>query len=608
MAANTRGLANLTLVTKHFGDAPSLERTHVLLQRPVTPGVPNYSRPASMRTTSYVHPRNDRGGVGRSSVGSDSTPPDMVADEDGDDPASGDEDHQYHLHQSRLFDSFWQEGPFENMPYPALLESPSAPRRSENENSTPAPKEDEGPDPEGAQLNHVDSAWPLRGKSVSNAKAPPRYSLFPRETPSISSRPGSSRSSARPPLAPRTSSLSYHPSSQAPLLPPIASTSTLYLPLFSSSESPSPVSGNSLVPSPPPISPLNRHGQIWDTKSSSPYGSASYSLPATPQVAVQQHFRNHSLQLPDTQLPYPLTRGRSATCVPSYTSQLSAPTQPTTVFSARSSSGISSAVTSSAPSPLGTNFRFSHQRTSPLPSVKLTPVEVPTDDISPTNPIITGINTTNKSSRSNSKAKPPPRKTQIVSTSWIFPSVQDEFPTIPVAETVDLYTPITPQRIEKALPPPPPPHAGPLPPTPVARPNRRPAVPQRKPSVVSTSFMFPEQQDHPRSFFEHESDDENDGANGGSPSRKSRLKQMVRGLHHRRSQSDISKQQHRRDEVDEKLLRARAATAVSARAAALQQQINDADLEVMGGSASQSMLRRQRSEVFSFLLKGRRMH
>lgn len=606
MAANTRGLANLTLVTKHFGDAPSLERTHVLLQRPVTPGVPNYSRPASMKTTSYVHPRNDRGGVGRSSVGSDSTPPDMVADEDGDDPASGDEDHQYHLHQSRLFDSFWQEGPFENMPYPALLESPSAPRRPETEISAPAPKADDAPDPEGAQLNHVDSAWPLRGKSVSNAKAPPRYSLFPRETPTISSRPGSSRSSARPPLAPRSSSLSHHPSSQAPFLPPIASTSTLYLPLFSSSRSPSPVNGNRLVPSPPPISPLNRQGQIWDT-SSRPYGSASYSLPPTPQVAVQQHFRNHSLQLPETQLPYPLTRGRSATCVPSYTSGISAPTQYNTVFSAGPSSGISSAVTSSAPSPLGTNFRFSHQRTSPLPSVKLTPAEVPIDDISPTNPIITGIDTTNKSSRSNSKAKAPPRKTQIVSTSWIFPSVQDEFPIIPAAETAESNTPTTSRRFEKALPPPPP-HGGSLPTAPVARPNRRPSAPPRKPSVVSTSFMFPEQQDHPRSFFEYESDDENDGANGGSPSRKSRLKQMVRGLHHRRSQSDITKQQHRKDEADEKLSRARAATAVSARAAALQQQIDDADLEVMGGSAGQSMLRRQRSEVFSFLLKGRRMH
>ncbi|KAH9436674.1 hypothetical protein MCOR02_000344 [Pyricularia oryzae] len=512
MAANTRGLANLTLVTKHFGDAPSLERTHVLLQRPVTPGVPNYSRPASMKTTSYVHPRNDRGGVGRSSVGSDSTPPDMVADEDGDDPASGDEDHQYHLHQSRLFDSFWQEGPFENMPYPALLESPSAPRRPETEISAPAPKADDAPDPEGAQLNHVDSAWPLRGKS----------------------------------------------------------------------------------------------GQIWDT-SSRPYGSASYSLPPTPQVAVQQHFRNHSLQLPETQLPYPLTRGRSATCVPSYTSGISAPTQYNTVFSAGPSSGISSAVTSSAPSPLGTNFRFSHQRTSPLPSVKLTPAEVPIDDISPTNPIITGIDTTNKSSRSNSKAKAPPRKTQIVSTSWIFPSVQDEFPIIPAAETAESNTPTTSRRFEKALPPPPP-HGGSLPTVAVARPNRRPSAPPRKPSVVSTSFMFPEQQDHPRSFFEYESDDENDGANGGSPSRKSRLKQMVRGLHHRRSQSDITKQQHRKDEADEKLSRARAATAVSARAAALQQQINDADLEVMGGSAGQSMLRRQRSEVFSFLLKGRRMH
>ncbi|TLS21805.1 uncharacterized protein PpBr36_09423 [Pyricularia pennisetigena] len=606
MAANTRGLANLTLVTKHFGDAASLERSHVLLQRPVTPSVPNYSRPASMRTTSYVHPRNDRGGVGRSSVGSDSTPPDMVADEDGEDPASGDEDHQYHLHQSRLFDSFWQEGPFENMPYPALLESPSTPRRPENENNAPAPKADDTPDPEGAQLNHVDSAWPLRGKSVSNAKAPPRYSLFPRETPSISSRPGSSRSSARPPLAPRSSSLSHHPSSQAPLLPPIASTSTLYLPLFSSSESPSPVNGNRLVPSPPPISPLNRQGQIWDT-TYRPYGSASYSMPTTPQDAGPQHFRNHSLQLPETQLPYPLTRGRSATCVPSYNPQISAPTQPNMVVSAGPSSGISSTISSSAPSPLATNFRFSHQRPSPLPNVKLTAAEVPTDAVSPTNPIITGINTTTKSSRSNSKAKAPPRKTQIVSTSWIFPSVQDEFPTIPVAEAVDSNAPVTSRLTEKALPPPPP-NGGSLTIAPLARPSRRPAAPQRKTSVVSTSFMFPEQQDHPRSFFEHESDDENDGANGGSPSRKSRLKQMVRGLHHRRSQSDISKQQLRKDEADDRLSRARAATAVSARAAALQQQINDADLEVMGGSAGQSMLRRQRSEVFSFLLKGRRMH
>lgn len=598
MAASTRGLANLTLVTRHFGDNSSLQPPPMPLHRTTARGVPNYSRSRAIRKAIYVHPRNDRGGVGRSSVGSDSTPPDMVADEEEEDPASGDEDHQYHLHQSKLFDSFWQEGPFENMPYPALLESPSAPRRIEcNPDDDDDNDDDTEPNAAAAaaaaaavQLDHSENAWPLQGKSINTARASPRYSLFPREPPTPLGRPDSSLSLARPSLAPRSASLNHCAPSHAPFLPPLASTSTLCLP-FIPADSPIPFGARQNVISPPPVSPCTRNCRIWETMPTHSYEDASYSMPGSPLIGSQQHLRNYSL--PTTPNTFPCTRGRSATCDPSYATSVSSHSQSETMYSGASTySAITPTETSGAPSPMSSTS-FATSRTQTILNAKPNINHIPARRIGRPKPVGAAAG------YPRNMGKPVPRKMQIVSTSWMFPQVQDDFHTVSttdITEAHPLYRTKTAQDQSAAL------YATlPLPSLP------RPPAPNRNGSVVSLPQPTQEQ-DQPRSFFDDDDTEAAQGASGGSsPWRKSRLKKMVRGLQHKRSHSDATKQQQqqRRDETVEKQWRARAATAATPHAQMIN---NDNATEYASGNFDHHVMRPQRSDVFAFLLKGRRMH
>ncbi|KLU83442.1 hypothetical protein MAPG_02502 [Magnaporthiopsis poae ATCC 64411] len=359
-----RRLASLTLVTKHFG--PDAE-----LSRATTP-VPNYSHPRPDSRLGYVHTRPERL-FGRSSVGSDSCPPGMVSDEDEDYASGDDDDHQYHLSQSRLFDSFWQEGPFEPTRYPALLESPVSHHRFDK---SPAAEprlydHDVLDAPRSSRL--AEDSWPLRPSTAFSTTRPAaKYSLFPQM-----------QKAPRQPLPP------VRALSPSPFLPPIAPTQELRLSLFGPSEgtgtsessqaaTPPPSRGMPIsAPCPPspllspieslpvptrpaPSPPITRRFVPWESSSSEHGPLTTRSAPASP--FWPEHSRHHSIPyrpfqptrpasagLPQTSqqyysFPLPPVRGRSATCMDS----LRVPAYLSTV--------PMSAPTSAAPSPLCSSF------------------------------------------------------------------------------------------------------------------------------------------------------------------------------------------------------------------------------------------------------------
>ncbi|EJT73503.1 hypothetical protein GGTG_10340 [Gaeumannomyces tritici R3-111a-1] len=361
-----RRLANLTLVTKHFGPDADFSRA--------TTPVPNYSHPRPDSRLACVHARPERL-VGRSSIGSDSSPPGMVSDEDEDYASGDDEDHQYHLSQSRLFDSFWQEGPVEPTRYPALLESPVSHHRFDKFPVAEPKLHDHDVLESPRSVRLAQDSWPLRpSTALSTTRPAPRYSLFPQAQ-----------------KAPRQALPPLRVVSPSPFLPPIATTSELSLPFFSPSESPvTPEVSPSAAAPPPrgmsfskpcPFSPLlspteslpaptslapspptTRRFLPWESSSTEDDSLMTRSVPASP--FWPEHSRHHSIPrlpfqttrpasagLPQDSLQYasfplPPVRGRSATCLASSR----APTY-------LSTTNHVSAPASAAPSPLCSSFR-----------------------------------------------------------------------------------------------------------------------------------------------------------------------------------------------------------------------------------------------------------